>query len=53
MRVVKAQLSIVSLQLKFDKIQNDSLIQSLVFLAGVEVKKNELQLENIELTHLF
>ena len=36
---VEIWVSIVYLQLKFDKIQNDCLTQTLVFLAGVELKK--------------
>ena len=47
----KTPISIVHLHLKFDELQKDYLIQMLVFLAGVELKKNELLLEKIELTH--
>ena len=36
---MKTRLSIVYLQLKFDKIQNDNSTQTLVFLAKVELKK--------------
>ena len=32
-------MSIVYLQLKFDETQNDYLTQTLVFLAGVELRK--------------
>ena len=38
--VVKARLSIAYLKLKFDELQNDDLTQILVFLEGVELKKN-------------
>ena len=34
------------------EIQNGYLTHKLVFLAGVELKKNKPQLEEIELTHL-
>ena len=50
--VVKARLSIVH-ELNYDEIQNDHLIQTLVFLEGVELKKNYLLPEKIELTLLF
>ena len=46
-------ISIAYLQLNFNEIQNDYLTQTLVFLSGVELKKNKLLLENVELTHLF
>ena len=42
---------IAYLQLKFDVIQNNYLIQTLVFLVGVEFKQSPA-LEG-ELTHLF
>ena len=43
------------LEIKFDEIQNNYLTQTLVFLAGVKMKKkiNEILLEKIESTHLF
>ena len=37
-RVVKARLSTLYLQFKFGEIQKDDLTQTLVFLAGVELK---------------
>ena len=43
---VKTRVSIVYLQLKFDEIQNDYLTQTLVFLAGVEMKKYAPSWEN-------
>ena len=36
---LKSRVSVVYLQLKFDETQNDYLIQTLEFLAGVELKK--------------
>ena len=44
---------IVNQHLKFDEIQNAYLTETLVFLAGTELKKNKLILEKIELTHLY
>ena len=43
------------MQLKLGEMQNYYLTQTLVFLAGVELKKKKrkLQLQNIELIHLF
>ena len=38
---VKTRLSTVYRQLKFDEIQNDYLIQILVFLAGIKLKKKK------------
>ena len=38
-QAIKTRVSIVYLQLKIDEIQNDYLIQTLVFLAGVEMRK--------------
>ena len=40
---------------KFDEIQNDYLTQTLTFVAELELKKKKkkLQLEKIELIHLF
>ena len=52
-RAVKIEVSIAYLQFKFDEVQNDYLTQTLVFLAGVELKKIKFLLEKIELTHLF
>ena len=39
MNEVKTRVSNVYQQLKFDEIQNDHLTQTLIFLAGVELKK--------------
>ena len=38
-KIIKTRLSIIYLQLKFDEIQNYYLTQTLIFLAGVELKK--------------
>ena len=48
MSAVRTRVSIVYLQLKFNEIQNDYLTQILLFLIGLELKKNELLLEKIE-----
>ena len=47
-RAVKTRVTIVYVQLKFDESQDDYLTQTLVYLTGVELKKNVLLLEKIE-----
>ena len=49
---VKTQKSIVYLQLKCDEMQNGYLTQTMIFLAGVELKKLNPGWE-WELTYLF
>ena len=46
-------IPIMYLQLKLEESQNDYLTQTLVILAGFELKKNKLLLQKIELTRLF
>ena len=51
--VVKIRVSIAYIQLKFDEIQNDYLTQTLVFLAGVELKKINSCLRRLNLLIYF
>ena len=45
------KISNIDILLKFDEVQNDCLVQELVFVAGVELRK-KLLLKRIEETHL-
>ena len=47
----KSRESIEYLQHKFNKMQSNHLAQMLIFLTGVELKKNKRLLEKIESTH--